>query len=120
MKKYDDMRCLICSDNNVKNFCKDSFLEVPVFHCNSCNVLFSGDSIEVMREKCKVVYERKFWGNDNLWDAKKIIDNNYQDDDSNGKRRTWVSQYAYCKEFLNDSKDILEIGAGQGHASHWF
>ena len=120
MKKYDGMRCLIWSDNNVKNFCKDSFLEVPVFHCNSCNVLFSGDSIEVMREKCKVVYERKFWGNDNLWDAKKIIDNNYQDDDSNGKRRTWVSQYAYCKEFLNDSKDILEIGAGQGQAAHWF
>ena len=66
MKKYDGMRCLICSDDNVKKFCKDSFLEVPVFHCNSCNVLFSGDSIDVMREKSTVGNERKFWGNDNL------------------------------------------------------
>ena len=76
------MRCLVCSEETVENYCKNSFLDVPVFHCSSCNVLFSGDSKEVMTEKCKIIYEKQFWGDNNLWDAKGIIDNNYQDDDS--------------------------------------
>lgn len=114
------MKCLICSENTVENYCNDSFLDVPVFHCNNCNVLFSGNSKEIMSEKCKIIYEKQFWGDNNLWDAKAIIDNNYQDDDSKSKRRTWESQYAYCGEFLNEKKDILEIGAGQGQAAYWF
>jgi len=74
----------------------------------------------MMRNNCKEIYQKKFWGNNNLWDAKKIIENDYQDNDSKSKKRTWKSQYAYCKEFLDKDGEILEVGAGQGQASYWF
>jgi len=80
----------------------------------------SGNSEAMMRNNCKEIYQKKFWGNNNLWDAKKIIENDYQDNDSKSKKRTWKSQYAYCKEFLDKGGEILEVGAGQGQASYWF
>lgn len=114
------MKCLICLKDTVESFCDNSFLRLPVFFCDNCNVYFSGESEILMKEKCNDIYSNEFWGNENIWDAKKIIENNYHDDDSIGKKRTWKSQYAFCKEYLNNPKEILEIGAGQGQASYWF
>ena len=114
------MECLICLRNTAKSFCDNSFLELPVFFCSNCNVYFSGESEISMREKCNEIYSNDFWGDENIWDAKKIIENNYQDEDSFGKKRTWKSQYAFCREYLISPKQILEIGAGQGQASYWF
>ena len=104
----------------METFSKSSFLEVPVFFCENCYVYFSGNSENEMKDKCIEVYSKEFWGENNLWDAKKIIESNYQDDESQGKKRTWDSQYSYCIDFLKEEKEILEIGAGQGQASYWF
>ena len=114
------MKCLICLKEDLENYCDNSFLNLPVFYCKSCFVHVSGNSEDMMRNNCKEIYQKKFWGNNNLWDAKKIIENDYQDNDSKSKKRTWKSQYAYCKEFLDKDGEILEVGAGQGQASYWF
>jgi len=49
-----------------------------------------------------------------------MLDSDYTDPESLGKRRQWASQYAYCKEFLKTCKKILEIGSGAGQALYWF
>ena len=68
------MECLICLRNTAKSFCDNSFLELPVFFCSNCNVYFSGESEISMREKCNEIYSNDFWGDENIWDAKKIIE----------------------------------------------
>ena len=39
--------------------------------------------------------------------------------DSQGKRRNWISQYAYTKPHIN-GKTLLEIGVGAGQSINWF
>jgi 2-polyprenyl-3-methyl-5-hydroxy-6-metoxy-1,4-benzoquinol methylase len=93
---------------------------VPVVYCKYCDLYLGKGSRNELISKVNSIYTKKHWGAENIWDAKIPVDSNYTDQESLGKKRDWVSQIAYCKEFLKHSTNILEIGAGQGQATYWF
>ena len=114
------MKCISCNNASMNKYTDNSYLELPVFQCKKCNFYVTGESEKEVVEKTKLIYDKKYWGENNLWDAKTAIKSNYTDIDSQGKRRHWISQYKYCKPYLENKKKILEIGAGQGQAVYWF
>ena len=114
------MRCISCGNLSMKKYTNNSYLELPVFQCEKCNLYVTGQSEIEITEKTKLIYEDKHWGDNNLWDAKDALKDNFSDIDSQGKRRHWISQKKYCKPYMNNKKSILEIGAGQGQATFWF
>ena len=114
------MKCISCGNTSMNKYTDNSFLELPVFQCKKCNLYVTGKSEKEVIEKTKLIYNKKHWGENNLWDAKTAIKSNYTDIDSQGKRRHWISKYKYCKPYLENKKKILEIGAGQGQAVYWF
>ena len=113
------MKCILCSADYELNT-KTSYLDLPTFRCKKCNLIVTGDNESEIIKKTADVYKKKHWGEGNLWDAENEIKSNYTDEESQGKKRTWISQYKYCEPFMKDKKTILEIGSGQGQASWWF
>ena len=113
------MKCILC-DKDYKINSETSYLRLPTYRCNNCDLVVTGNNELEIREKTEKIYKQKHWGEGNLWYAKKAIDSNYTDNDSLGKKRSWISQYKYCKQYLENRKTILEIGSGQGQASWWF
>ncbi len=114
------MKCISCGNTSMNKYTDNSFLELPVFQCKKCNLYVTGEVESEVIKKTKSIYNKEFWGENNLWDAKTLIENNYADIDSQGKKRHWISQFKYCKPFLEKNVSILEIGAGQGQATYWF
>jgi len=114
------MNCISCDNASMDKYTDNSYLKLPVFQCKKCNLYVTGKSEKEVIEKTKLIYNKKHWGENNLWDAKTAIKSNYTDINSQGKRRHWISQYKYCKPYLENKKKILEIGAGQGQAVYWF
>ncbi len=110
------MNCIICK-NKLENYSENSNLEMPVFFCNKCNYYVTGNSENETNEKLNKLYSGQYW------DERKAInsiESNYTDIESLSKRRDWISQYSYCKQFFNNKKSILEIGVGGGQAAYWF
>ena len=114
------MACVSCGNTFLEKYANNSYLELPVFHCKKCDLYVTGSSADQVREKTIQIYKEKFWGKDNGWDATKIIESNFTDIDSQGKKRHWISQMKYCKPYLENKKTVLEIGSGQGQAMYWF
>ncbi len=114
------MECISCGNLSMQKYTNNSYLELPVFRCEKCNFYVTGESEIEIRRKTESIYKEKHWGDNNLWDAKYAIKSNYTDIHSQGKKRHWISQYKYCKPHMNNKKEILEIGAGQGQATFWF
>lgn len=114
------MRCISCENESMSKFSNDSFFELPVFQCKKCDLCVTGDSQIESIKKIELKYQKDFWGSGKLWDAQSIINSNFTDLDSQGKKRQWTSQYKYCKPYLKNKKSILEIGAGQGQTLFWF
>lgn len=113
------MDCISCGISTVK-YTENSYLELPIFQCKKCGLYVTGESESEIVEKTTKIYRKKHWGEGNLWDAKEGIETNYNDIDSQGKRRTWISQFKYCESNLKGKNKILEIGSGQGQACWWF
>ncbi len=113
------MNCISC-DFPTEKYTEKSYLDLPTFRCKKCGLCVTGDSELDITKNTTKIYKEKHWGKGNLWDAEKIIKSNYTDIDSQGKKRTWISQYKYCKPYLKNKKRILEIGSGQGQSSWWF
>ena len=110
------MKCIICS-NQMQIFSNSSDLEMNVFYCKNCNHYITGDSEKEINKKLVDLYSGKYWHDRK---AVESIESNYTDIDSLGKYRNWISQYSYCKQYLKNKKNILEIGVGGGQASYWF
>lgn len=70
----------------MKKYTDNSYLELPVFHCEKCNFYVTGESEIKIKKKTELIYKEKHWGNNNLWDAKDAIKNNYTDIHSQGKK----------------------------------
>lgn len=114
------MQCISCDNTRMEKFTESSYLELPVYQCKKCNLYVTGESESEIKEKTKLIYQKKHWGKDNLWDAEMAIKSDYTDIDSQGKKRHWISQFKYCESHIKNKKNILEIGAGQGQATYWF
>ncbi len=110
------MNCLAC-DGKLSKYLNDSCLNLPVFHCVNCNLFVTGNNYEEIEKKIFSLYKEEYWDERG---AEKSIKSDYTDKDSEGKRRNWVSQFAYCKPYLKNKKKILEIGVGAGQAAFWF
>jgi len=108
--------CIVCENEILKELSTKSYLKLGVFYCEKCGLYSVGKSEDEIKERITELYEGEFWGT-TIEDA---IDANFTDIDSQGKKRNWVSQYSYCKPYLEDKKNILEIGAGAGYALIWF
>ena len=98
---------------------KDSYLHVPVFFCNNCNLYISGNSEEEILGRINEFYKSSYWNKKDI-STEEAIKSNYSDINSMGKRRQWISQFAYCKSYMKNKDKLLEIGSGQGQTLFWF
>lgn len=110
------MDCISCGHNSFTLYSKTSGLDLPVYRCSNCELYVTGDP-EIIKEKIHKLYEKDYWNKRN---SEFSISSDYLDQDSQGKRRNWLSQYAYCRPYLKDKKELLEIGSGGGQAIYWF
>ena len=113
------MKCTLC-DKDYQIHSDTSYLKLPTFRCNNCDLIVTGNNELEIKSQTEKIYKQKHWGDGNLWDAERSIDSNYTDEESLGKKRSWISQYKYCNPYLKNKKTIFEIGSGQGQASWWF
>lgn len=111
------MTCILCSKPTEK-FASTSYMELPVYYCKDCNLYATGNSEIEVKEKLNENYKEAKWiGTEHY---KRMLQANYNDSESKGKKRQWVSQCAYCGDFLKNHKKILEIGSGAGQTLYWF
>lgn len=111
------MNCLICNKYLSDKYSENSNMGLPVFYCRDCNLYVTGSSVDELKEKSSKIYTKDYWDNRK---AESAINSDYNDQNSQGKKRQWFSQIKYCKEYLRDAKTILEIGSGPGQTLYWF
>jgi 2-polyprenyl-3-methyl-5-hydroxy-6-metoxy-1,4-benzoquinol methylase len=111
------MNCISCGKSVFTLYVEDSYLSLPVFYCNNCGLYVCGNSEQIRKEKSIGMYGGKYW---NERDTEKSLTTNFVDSNSKSKRRQWLSQFYYCKRYLENKKDLLEIGSGAGRAICWF
>lgn len=110
------MKCIACKKTNFKLFRENSFLKLPVFECKNCGLYVTGDSLEALRRNAEVMFTNE--NSENV--RERSIRSDYTDDVSIGKKRQWISQFAYCKKYFENRIKILEIGSGAGQSLFWF
>ena len=109
------MKCILC-EGILKEYSKSSCLGLNVGFCEKCRLYINGNSREEVVEKVADLYKNEYW---NELNSETSINSEYTDVDSQGKRRNWISQYAYIKQYIN-GKSLLEIGVGAGQSIVWF
>jgi|CXWL01.1.fsa_nt_gi 2-polyprenyl-3-methyl-5-hydroxy-6-metoxy-1,4-benzoquinol methylase len=110
------MNCISCG-NILVPFSENSCMGLPVYMCNECKLFVTGTSESEVREKANLLYKKEYW---NKLKSEESLVTNFTNVDSQGKRRQWMSQYAYSKEHLGNKKDMLEIGSGAGQTIFYF
>ena len=112
------MNCILCSKSTLLEYSQDSYLNLPVYHCSNCDLYITGNSETELKAKLKENYEESQWVGRDHYEI--MLQSNYTDIESLGKKRQWTSQYAYCMSFLKNKKKLLEVGTGAGQALCWF
>ena len=115
MKIYLSIECVLCN-GILERYSKTSNLGLPVNFCKNCNLYINGDTREQVIEKVSDLYKGEYWNERN---SEASINSEFTDLDSEGKRRNWVSQFLYTKEYIT-GKNLLEIGVGAGQSILWF
>ena len=110
------MKCISCNNDIFKKYADDSNLDLPVFCCKKCGLFVTGNSESEIVQKIEDLYKKKYWDSQN---SEFSIDSEYSDIMGQGKKRDFLSQFAYCKPHLQNKKTVLEIGAGIGAATFW-
>ena len=90
---------------------------MPIYHCKICDLYFTGRSPKEIKNRLSNIYDERYWSERNSLNS---IISNYTDTDSLGKKRNWISQFAYCKPYIKNKKKLLEIGVGAGQSLFWF
>jgi len=111
------LKCISCNNSNLVLYKNNSNLGLPVYHCEKCGLHVSGNSEKEVSKKISNLYKKQFWDDRT---SEKSITSKYSDVDSQGKKRNWISQFAYCKSYFINKKEILEIGSGAGQSAYWF
>lgn len=110
------MYCISCGNESLIEYSKDSYMKLPVYFCSKCGIYVTGRNEAEIKNRSIEIYKKEYW---NEREAEKAIKTNYSDVNSQGKRRQWVSQFAYCKPYFKN-KRFLEIGCGPGQTIFWF
>ena len=92
-------------------------MHLPVYQCQKCKSLISGNDENEMKEKTKQIYEKEYW---DTRESEKTIKSNYKDSDSSIRKKKWESQINYCKPQIITKKTVLEIGSGDGQTLSLF
>ena len=92
-------------------------MNLPVYRCTECGLFITGQTEEEMREKANQIYSSKYWEERQ---ASLSLESDFTDKTSIYKLKHWRSQVKYCEPFLENKKDILEIGSGAGQALFYF
>ena len=108
------MKCILCK-HDLQIFSESSFFGSFVYKCDTCNFFINDETEESMKKRLVSLYKKNYW---DKAEHDSIL-SGYKDTDSQGKRRNWVSQYAYTESMINGKK-ILEIGVGTGQTIFWF
>ena len=109
------MTCILCN-GILDEYSKESNLDLSINHCKNCNLYISGNTKQEVIEKVSELYKGDYWNEHN---SETSINSEYTDVDSQGKRRNWVSQFLYTKQYIT-GKTLLEIGVGAGQSILWF
>ena len=109
------MTCILCN-GMLDEYSKESNLDLSINHCKNCNLYISGNTKQEVIEKVSELYKGDYWNEHN---SETSINSEYTDTDSQGKRRNWVSQFLYTKQYIT-GKTLLEIGVGAGQSILWF
>ena len=107
--------CILCN-GILERYSGTSNLGLPVNFCKNCNLYINGDSKGQVIEKVSNLYKGEYWNKSN---SETSINSEFTDVNSQGKRRNWVSQFLYTKEYIT-GKNLLEIGVGVGQSILWF
>lgn len=70
-----------------------------------------------IKKRSQEIYSGDYWDERK---SKESLESNYTDKISQYKRKHWLSQIEYCKLYLQEKKDLLEIGSGAGQALKYF
>ena len=111
------MNCIICS-NSLIEYAPTSYLNLPVYYCDNCDLYATGNSEDEVKTKLIENYQEAKWVGDEGYQV--MLKSNYTDEESLGKKRQWISQFAYCELFLKNKKNFFEIGSGAGQTICWF
>ena len=106
------MQCVSCNGNEFETYSEDSWLKIPVNRCKKCNLLVTGNSQQELETSLKKFYdlERKELNLEN----KKKIDSNFEGSVGTYAKNLWYSHFKYCKKYIKNLKNLLEIGPGLG------
>ena len=107
--------CILCN-RVLDEYSKKSNLGLSTNYCNNCNLYISGNTKQEIIETVSELYKGDYWNERN---SETSINSEYTDVDSQGKRRNWVSQFLYTKQYIT-GKTLLEIGVGAGQSILWF
>ena len=109
------MNCIICNQI-LQPYTKISYLDLSVNYCSKCNLYINGNSKDEVIKKVSNLYKKEYWNGNN---SEISINSGYTDVNSEGKRRNWISQFAYTKHHITGNT-FLEIGVGAGQSIVWF
>tara|TARA_B100001750_G_C15510940_1_gene603601 strand:+ start:365 stop:1192 length:828 start_codon:yes stop_codon:yes gene_type:complete len=107
--------CILCN-GILDEYSKKSNLGLSINYCKNCNLYISGNTKQEVIETVSELYKGDYWNERN---SETSINSEYTDTDSQGKRRNWVSQFLYTKQYIT-GKTLLEIGVGAGQSILWF
>jgi 2-polyprenyl-3-methyl-5-hydroxy-6-metoxy-1,4-benzoquinol methylase len=113
----NDMKCIACGNSKLSKYSDNSYMNLPIYHCTNCGLYITGNSENKVKEKSYEIYKKEYWDKRG---SEKSLESDFTDIDSQGKKRQWISQYAYCKPYFEGKKDLLEIGSGAGQTIFWF
>jgi 2-polyprenyl-3-methyl-5-hydroxy-6-metoxy-1,4-benzoquinol methylase len=105
-----------CDNKSLSEYSKNSYMRLPVYLCNVCGMYITGKNEDEIKKRCSEIYKKEYWDGRG---AEEAIKTNYSDINSQGKKRQWISQFAYCKKYFKN-KRFLEIGCGSGQTIFWF
>ena len=89
------MKCILCK-HDLQIFSESSFFGSFVYKCDTCNFFINDETEESMKKRLVSLYKKNYW---DKAEHDSIL-SGYKDTDSQGKRRNWVSQYAYTKSMI--------------------
>lgn len=110
------MNCIACRKSSLVMYSQTSYLQLPVFLCQNCNLYITGNSEEEIETTLKNYYKKNLASEV----VKKTIETDHANNFGNYLKNLWKSHYTYCMPFFRNSKNLLEIGPGSGLALRMF
>lgn len=111
------MICISCGNSSFQLYSQNSAMNIPVYQCNFCKLYFNGDSEIEVKKRSQEIYSGNYWDERK---SEESLESNYTDKASQYKHKHWLSQKEFCKSYLEEKKDLLEIGSGAGQTLTYF